>query len=83
MVHSAQTHDSQAAPHLLKRLLGKTPRLEVIFADAGYAGTPAGLIFRYFGWLWEVVHRRNSGFVVEKKRWIVERTFAWFVPSSE
>lgn len=80
LVHSASLADSQAAPHLLKRLWGKVPRLQVIFADKGYLGTPAGLIWRYFGWLWQVVHREEGqrGFVVLKKRWIVERTFSWF-----
>ena len=80
MVHSAGLSDSQQAPHLLKRLLGKVPRLRVVFADQGYEGTPAGLIWRCFGWLWHVVARQEGqrGFVVLKKRWIVERTFAWF-----
>ena len=80
MVHSASVADSQRAPHLLKRLVGKVPRLRVIFADQGYLGTPAGLIGRSFGWLWQVVHREEGqrGFVVLAKRWIVERTFSWF-----
>lgn len=80
MVHSAHHSDGQQAPHVLKRLLGKVPRLEVIFADQGYAGTPAGLVWRCFGWVWHLVHRAEGvrGFVVLKKRWVVERTFAWF-----
>jgi putative transposase len=80
MVHSAAVADSQAAPHVLKRLVGKVPRLRLIFADQGYLGTPAGLVWRCFGWLWEIVRREEGqrGFVVLKKRWIVERTFSWF-----
>ena len=68
------------APHLLKRLVGKVPRLRVVFADQGYRGTPPGLVWRCFGWLWHVVERAadQPGFVVLEKRWIVERTFAWF-----
>lgn len=79
MVHSARLADSQQAPHVLKRLVGKVPRLEVIFADQGYQGTPGGLVWRCFGWLWKVVHRAEGvrGFVVQQKRWVVERTFAW------
>jgi len=50
----------QQASDLLKRLLGKVPRLRVIFADQGYLGTPSGLIWRYFGWLWQVVHREQG-----------------------
>lgn len=80
LVHPANLSDSQQAPHLLKRLLGKVPRLKVVFADEGYAGTPAGLVWRCFGWLWQLVHRpeKQRGFAVLEKRWIVERTFAWF-----
>lgn len=80
LVHSAGEQESQKAPHLMKRLLGKMPRLEVIFADQGYEGTPAGLVWRVFGWVWHVVRREEGtkGFAVLPKRWIVERTFAWF-----
>lgn len=80
LVHPADIHDSQRAPHLLRRLLGKVPRMELIFADQGYSGTPKGLIWRCFGWLWHLVHRDKDqkGFVLQKKRWIVERTFSWF-----
>ncbi len=79
LVHPAGINDSQRAPHLLARVQGLVPRLEVIFADQGYAATPTGLIWRVFGWLWHVVEREpgQKGFVVLKKRWVVERTFAW------
>ena len=80
LVHAANLSDSQQAPPLLKRLVGKVPRLRVIFADEGYQGTPGGLVWRCFGWLWHVTGREEGqrGFVVLKKRWVVERTFAWF-----
>ncbi|MEP0546129.1 MAG: IS5 family transposase [Rhodothermales bacterium] len=80
LVHRADLNDSQRAPQLLDRVQGEVPRLEVVFADAGYRYTPAGLIWRVFGWLWQVVEREpgQRGFVVLKKRWVVERTFAWF-----
>jgi putative transposase len=78
-VHSAHESDGQKAPHVLRRLLGKVPRLKTVYADEGYLGTPAGLVSRVFGWLWRVVKREKGqkGFAVLKKRWIVERTFAW------
>ena len=34
VVHPANENDGQAAPSVLKRLLGKVPRLKVIFADS-------------------------------------------------
>jgi putative transposase len=80
MVHSAGLADSQQAPHVLKRLLGKVPGLQVIYADEGYAATPVGLVARCFGWVWQLVHKEEGqqGFSVLPKRWIVERTFSWF-----
>lgn len=80
IVHPAGTNDSQRVPHLLDRVQGYVPRLEVVFADQGYSATPMGLIWRVFGWLLRIVEREpgQRGFVVLKKRWVVERTFAWF-----
>lgn len=80
VVHSAGEHDSQRAPDVLARLRGLVPRLRLVLADAGYRGTPGGLIWRVFGWLWHIVEREpgQKGFVVLKRRWVVERTFAWF-----
>lgn len=80
VVHSARLADSQQAPWVFKRLVGKVPRLKRVYADQGYQGTPAGLVWRCFGWLWHLMQREEGqrGFVVLKKRWIVERTFAWF-----
>lgn len=79
-VSRADLSDSQQVPNVLKRLLGKAPRLQVVFADEGYRGTPPSLVHRRFGWLWSLVCRDpdTRGFAVLPKRWIVERTFAWF-----
>jgi putative transposase len=80
LVHGAGRHESQTAPALLERAAEKVTRLKVVFVDQGYRGTPGGLVWRVFGWLWHVVRRERTkrGFAVQKKRWIVERTFAWF-----
>jgi putative transposase len=78
LVHPADVNDSQRVPHLLDRVQGDAARLEVVFADEAYAATPAGLIWRVFGWAWSLVRREQAAFVVLPKRWVVERTFAWF-----
>jgi putative transposase len=80
VVHSAGINDSQQAPWVLHRLAGLVPRMEKVIADAGYKGTPGGLVWRVFGWLWKIVERdpETKGFVVLRQRWIVERTFGWF-----
>ena len=79
LVHEAGGHDSQYAPLVLDRMQGRVPRMEVVFADQGYRGTPPGLVWRVFGWLWHVVERAagRRGFAVLEKRWVVERTFGW------
>jgi len=63
---------------LIRQLGTRFRRLEVIFADRGYAGK---FVHWARGWYFravEIVERHPSGrFVVLPKRWIVERTFAW------
>jgi putative transposase len=80
VVHPANENDAQSAPPVLKQLLGKVPRLKVIFADKGYKGLPGGLLWRCFHWLISVVEPDDdgSGFDPLPKRWVIERTFGWF-----
>ena len=80
VVHPANEHDSQTAPSVLKQLLGKVPRLKVIFADSAYEGLPGGLVWRCFHWLLSVVkpEEETKGFDPIPKRWVIERTFGWF-----
>ena len=54
--------------------------MKKVIADAGYKGTPGGLVWRVFGWIRKIVERdlEAKGFAVLKQRWIVERTFGWF-----
>jgi putative transposase len=46
MVGPASDLDGQRLPDLLQRLLGKVPRLKVIFADSDYEGFPGSLEFQ-------------------------------------
>ena len=60
--------------------MGHFPRLALLWADGGYAGKLVGWVASVTGWTLEIVKRSDDqkGFVVLPKRWIVERTFAWF-----
>lgn len=50
-----------------------------IFADQGYCGEDMKMRAKRYGVELETVKRRETkGFSVEARRWIVERTFAWF-----
>jgi putative transposase len=76
-VHAADIQDPHGAYLVLPKLIGRCPRLEVIYADAIYRG--ARIISRALGWPLAIVERPKGqkGFSVLPKRWVVERTFAW------
>jgi len=78
-VHPASVQDRDGAKLLLAPLVGRMPRLERIWADAGYAGRLVEWARAEAGWELEVVAKPPgaTAFVVLPKRWIVERTFAW------
>ncbi len=78
VVHPANIQDRDGAKFLIRQLGTRFRRLQLIFADGGYAGKfvdwTRGWFFRFV----EIVKRpATNGFVVLPKRWIVERTFAW------
>ncbi len=56
-------------------------RLYLIWVDGGYAGNPLlQWAMDSFRWVIQVVLRpkETKGFVLVKKRWVVERTFGWW-----
>jgi len=84
VVHSAGVQDRDGAKHVLARLVmvklcGMLPRLQLIWADGGYAGQLVQWARAASGWVLEIVKRCDDvkGFVVLPRRWVVERTFAW------
>ncbi|MDI9635514.1 IS5 family transposase, partial [Geitlerinema splendidum] len=57
-------------------------RLVTIWADGGFDGDPfLRWVMDWCCWIVQVVLRpeQTKGFVVLKKRWVVERTFAWWM----
>jgi putative transposase len=80
----ADVQDRDGAKGLLMSVVFWFCRLKVIWADAGYLGELVQWVkqLRPFGALHlEIVKRseEQKGFKVLRKRWIVERTFGWFV----
>jgi len=53
--------------------------VETVFADQAYRGLEKTLD-RELGWELQVVEsdEEGSGFSIDRKRWIVERTYGWF-----
>lgn len=78
-VHSAQIHDSKAAPEVLGLMEHKFERMKKIYADGGYRGELVDHVRKRFGWEMEITLRsdKSTEFKPLPKRWIVERSFAW------
>jgi putative transposase len=78
VVHPANIQDRDGARLVIEQLGTRFGRLQLIFADGGYAGKFVHWVRGWYGRAVEIVARHPSGrFVVLPKRWIVERTFAW------
>jgi len=77
VVHAADIQDRDGGRLVLQRLSGGFPRLRLIWADGGYAGQFVGWALATFSWIIEIVKRPDEGFIILKRRWIVERTFGW------
>jgi putative transposase len=77
-VHPANVQDRDGGRLLIERLGKRFGRMQLIFADGGYAGKFVDWVRGWHGRFVEIVRRSApNGFVVLPKRWIVERTFAW------
>lgn len=78
-VTEANKHDSKAARGLLKKVCTTYKNLKLIYADKAYAGVLVRwLMFMFLCKLVIVVTMFSRHFKIVKKRWIVERSLAWF-----
>jgi putative transposase len=81
MVTVANVHDSKAVLLLMRTLKYFLCPIKVILADGGYRGEIIEQVKTKFGYIIQVVMRsddKKSVFKPTHKRWVVERTFAWF-----
>lgn len=66
----------------VKQMGNGVSRLHTIWADGGFDGTPFMMwLIDVCQWIVQVVLRpeQTKGFVLLKKRWVVERTFGWLM----
>lgn len=80
-VHPANVQDCHGAVPLLATLRQRFPRLGHILADRVYRGDQLLRAIAPFGeWTVEIIQRPAGvkGFQLLPRRWVVERTFAWF-----
>ena len=84
-VGSAKTTERAGAKTALKRVkaLGKrVRRIHTVWADGGFRGPTFMMwVMDICHWIVQVVLRpeQTRGFVLLKKRWVVERTFGWLM----
>jgi putative transposase len=81
LVHPADIQDNHGAVPLLASLRQTFPKLRHVFADRVYRGDKLRNAVAAFGrWTIEIVTRSEhvGTFKPEPKRWVIERTFAWF-----
>lgn len=78
-VTAANISDNQAGILAVDSLKGKVPRLQKITADMGYKTTFKEYIETYYKWAVEITQKPEStkGFIPQKNRWQVERSFGW------
>jgi putative transposase len=77
-VHAANLADTKEGCTLADKAMALLPTVKAWNGDAGYRGT----FVEHLQTRWQLpVHisqRIVDGFAVLPKRWVVERTFAWF-----
>lgn len=85
-VTAASLSDRAGALEVLPAILRAQPRLERLWADAGYAGGTLAEELRahaaHPGLRLEIIKRSDpapKGFRVQPRRWLVERTFGWLM----
>jgi transposase len=80
LVQPADVQDNHGAVPLLRIVGKKFPTLRHVFADRVYRGPKLRNALADLGeWVIEIVTRSKSvgAFKPERRRWVVERTFAW------
>ena len=81
MVGAAKDNDKRGVRVVLQQVRDRFDRLRVILVDGGYKSHQlATWVHRHIGCRLELITRtsRPGEFQVVPKRWVVERTFAWF-----
>jgi transposase len=79
VVLPANVQDRDGAKWLFVRAATLFATINTVWADGAYAGQLIAWLQRWCGWTLEIVKRIKdvTGFTPLRKRWIVERTFAW------
>jgi putative transposase len=80
VVHAANIQEQDGAKLVLEKVRGQHPRLQLIWADAGYnVQWLIDWVKTACHWVLDIVKRPEGakGFMLLPRRWVVERTFGW------
>ncbi len=79
LVHAANIQDADSLGDLLKRIKPLHPWLRTVFADSIYNRLTAMLACFLVGLTLIIIRRvaGSTGFVVQPRRWVVERSLGW------
>jgi transposase len=80
-IEAASMSESRGAVELIPELAERYPTLELLWVDGGYATNMAREAGEAAGVRLEVVPKEKgqTTFKVLRRRWVVERTFAWLM----
>ncbi len=85
LVTAASVGEREGGKQVLKRVKQsqeQVSRLTTLWADGGFDGEPfMQWVMDLCRWIVQIVLRpeQTKGFVLLKKRWVVERTFGWLM----
>jgi len=77
LVHRANTHDSKGGAVLADLVLKQQKKVKKMLADLGYRGFFEEVVTKVHNRSVEFSSKIVGQFVIQPKRWIVERTIAW------
>jgi putative transposase len=81
VVTCAATRDAEGGQALCDTIQEQVPRVKKVLVDSAYRGQLLEYVARWCRFAVEVVAKSpgQKGFQVQPWRWIVERTFGWFI----
>jgi transposase len=77
LVHKANIHDSKGGAVLADIVLNQLPSVKTLLVDLGYRGFFKEVVTQIHQRTVEFSSKIIGEFVIQPKRWVVERTIAW------
>lgn len=78
-VLTADVQDRDGGRWLLAAARGWLPRVREVIVDRGFSRRFVEFVRAACGWRVTTTAKAATGFQVQPRRWVVERTFAWLV----